>query len=153
MARLSAGVLLYRFREGTLQVLLAHPGGPFWRKKDDGAWTIPKGEHAEGEDPRAAAIREFEEETGQPLEAALRELLTLKLPSGKLLTVWTGEGEVDEAAIRSNTFEMEWPPRSGKTAAFPEIDRAEWFSIEEARVRISRGQLPLLDALTALEPG
>jgi predicted NUDIX family NTP pyrophosphohydrolase len=145
--RLSAGILVYRLREGEPQVFLVHPGGPFWQKKDEGAWTIPKGEYAPGDDAKSAALREFEEETGQQLGGELTELITCKLPSGKVLTVWTIECDVDEAAVRSNTFEMEWPPKSGRLQEFPEVDRGGWFSLEEARQKITKGQLPVLEAL------
>jgi predicted NUDIX family NTP pyrophosphohydrolase len=148
VARLSAGILVHRFRDEELQVFLVHPGGPFWQKKDDGAWTIPKGEYSPNEDPKTAALREFEEETGQQLQRELSELLTCKLPSGKVLTVWSVEGEVDETALQSNTFEMEWPPKSGRMQEFPEIDRGGWFALDEARRKITKGQLPLLDALS-----
>lgn len=147
MPRLSAGILVYRLREGEPQVFLVHPGGPFWQKQDDGAWTVPKGEYSPDDEPKNAALREFEEETGQPLSGELMELLTCKLPSGKVLSVWTVEGDVDETAVCSNTFEMEWPPKSGRLQEFPEIDRGGWFSLEEARRKITKGQLPVLEAL------
>ncbi len=147
MPRLSAGILVYRIRAGSLQVFLVHPGGPFWRKKDDGAWTIPKGEYSPEEDPKSAAIREFLEETGQQISADLRELLTCKLASGKVLSVWTTESDIDESAVSSNSFSMEWPPKSGQLQSFPEVDRGAWFSLDEAQRKINRGQIPLLDAL------
>jgi predicted NUDIX family NTP pyrophosphohydrolase len=138
----SAGILLRRGRE----VLLVHPGGPFWAKKDAGAWSIPKGEYEEGDDPRVAALREFEEELGSALPAGteLVELGTVKQKSGKRITAFAAEGDLDADAISSNTFEMEWPPRSGRTQAFPEVDRAGWFSIEEAREKLNPAQAEFL---------
>jgi len=138
----SAGILLHRGGE----VLLVHPGGPFWAKKDAGAWSIPKGEYYEGDDPRAAALREFEEELGSALPAGteLVELGTVKLKSGKRITAFAAEGDLDAETISSNTFEMEWPPRSGRTQAFPEVDRAGWFSIEEAREKLNPAQAEFL---------
>ncbi len=142
----SAGILLYRVRDG-LEVLLVHPGGPFWAKKDLGAWSLPKGELDEGEDPRQAAMREFVEETGFPIEGELQALAPLRQRSGKTILAWAVEGDCDPARLRSNTFAMEWPPRSGRQQEFPEADRAEWFAIEEARRRINAGQAPFLDEL------
>jgi predicted NUDIX family NTP pyrophosphohydrolase len=138
----SAGILLHRAGE----VLLVHPGGPFWAKKDVGAWSIPKGEYEEGDDPRAAALREFEEELGSALPAAtaLIELGTVRQKSGKRITAYAAEGDLDPAAISSNTFEMEWPPRSGRMQEFPEVDRAAWFSIEEAREKLNPAQAEFL---------
>jgi len=144
MAKQSAGLLLYRFHEGTLEVFLVHPGGPFWAKKDLGAWSIPKGEIDEGEDPLEAARREFEEETGFRPEGMFRELTPVKQRSGKIVHTWAVEGDCDSAAIRSNTFSMEWPPRSGRQQEFPEVDRAGWFSIPEAREKILDGQRALM---------
>jgi predicted NUDIX family NTP pyrophosphohydrolase len=153
-ARLSAGILLFRRTGGALHVLLVHPGGPFWARKDEGAWSIPKGEYEETQDPRSAALREFEEELGQPVpvesgsaDARLIELGTVRQPGGKIVTAWAAEGDLDADAIVSNTFELEWPPRSGKSQTFPEVDRAAWFNLDEARAKILRGQLPLIDAL------
>jgi len=137
-------LLLYRFHEGTLEVFLVHPGGPFWAKKDLGAWSIPKGEIDEGEDPLEAARREFEEETGFRPEGMFRELTPAKQRSGKIVHTWAVEGDCDSAAIRSNTFSMEWPPRSGRQQEFPEVDRAGWFSIPEAREKILDGQRALM---------
>lgn len=145
----SAGLLLYRWRDGAREVLLAHPGGPFWAKKDAGAWTIPKGEIEPGEDPLAAARREFREETGHSVEGAFRALGECRAAGGKVVLAWAVEAELDPAAIASNTFEMEWPPRSGRRRAFPEIDRAQWFPLAEARRRINKGQIALLDELAA----
>lgn len=149
-AKKSAGILLYRIREGRLEVLLGHPGGPFWRNRDLGAWTIPKGVIDEGEEPYAAARREFTEETGVvPGERAVA-LTPRRQPSGKTIHVWAVEGDCDAAMVRSNAFAMEWPPRSGVMAEFPEIDRAGWFGLEEARRRILPGQAPFLDELESL---
>ena len=147
MARKSAGLVLFRQRAGELEVLLVHPGGPFWAKKDDGVWSIPKGEIGDGEDPLAAARREVREETGASPDGAFIPLTPVRQPGGKVVHAWAIEGDVDSATITSNTFEMEWPPRSGRQHTFPEVDRAAWFTISEARSKILRGQLPLLDAL------
>jgi predicted NUDIX family NTP pyrophosphohydrolase len=144
----SAGILLYRRREGAVQVLLVHPGGPFWARKDLGAWSIPKGELDEDEDPRACALREFAEETGTRLpDAALDELGSVKLKSGKLVLAFAVEGDLDPATIASNTFEMEWPPRSGRMQSFPEIDRAEWFDLAAAREKLNPAQAAFIDRL------
>jgi predicted NUDIX family NTP pyrophosphohydrolase len=146
--RTSAGILLYRLRAGGPEVLLGHMGGPFWAKKDDGAWSIPKGEHDAGEDPLAVARREFEEELGSPVPAGeLVPLGAVRVTSAKVLTVWAVEGDLDASATRSNTFELEWPPRSGRVQEFPEIDRAAWFGLDEARTRLLTGQVPFLDRL------
>jgi predicted NUDIX family NTP pyrophosphohydrolase len=150
MAKRSAGILMYRRRDGELQVLLGHPGGPFWAKKDAGAWSIPKGEIDEGEDPLAAAKREFSEETGLRLEGELIALAPIRQKGGKVVLAWAIEGDCDARAIESNVFSMEWPPKSGKMAEFPEIDRAEWFSLDEARRRINPGQLPLIEELRGM---
>jgi predicted NUDIX family NTP pyrophosphohydrolase len=147
MAKRSAGLLLYRLKNGQPEVLLVHPGGPYWAKKDDGAWSIPKGEYTEGEEPLAAARREFEEETGICPEGEAIPLGTIRQPGGKLVTAFAMEGDLDASAIRSNTFGMEWPPRSGRMQTFPEVDRAGWFGKEEAERKILRGQLPILRAL------
>jgi predicted NUDIX family NTP pyrophosphohydrolase len=153
-ARLSAGILLFRHGADGPQVLLVHPGGPFWARKDEGAWSIPKGEYEPGEDPRAAALREFEEELGSPIspsdEARLMDLGSVRQPGGKLVTAWAAQGDLDPESVVSNTFEIEWPPRSGRMRQFPEIDRAAWFGVEQARVKLLRGQLPLLDMLIAV---
>ena len=148
MARVSAGLLLYRLRAGGPEVFLVHPGGPFWAKKDAGAWSIPKGEFAADEKPALAARREFAEETGRALMGELTPLTPVAQSRGKIVHAFAVEGELDPAEIRSNTFEIEWPPRSGRTQAFPEIDRAQWFAIDEARRRILAGQRPILDALS-----
>lgn len=152
MGARSAGILLFRVEHGRLEVLLAHPGGPLWAKKDLGAWSIPKGEHGGDEDPAAAALREFHEETG--VSAPDGDLIALgeaRLKSGKIVSAWGLEGELDVTRLRSNTFEMQWPPRSGKTQEFPEIDRAEWFDPETAREKINPAQAVFVDRLhTAL---
>ena len=145
----SAGILLYRRRGGELEVFLVHPGGPFWAKKDLGAWSLPKGEVDEGEDPLAAAIREFTEETGFPVAGDFRPLRPQRQPSGKTILAWAVEGDCDPAQLRSGMFSMEWPPRSGKQQEFPEVDRGEWFTVEEARKRIVGGQVPFLEELNA----
>lgn len=147
MARNSAGLLPYRYRDGVLEAFLVHPGGPFWAKKDFGAWSIPKGEYALGEDPLTAAIREFAEETGFVAIGEFNPLMPRKQPGGKLVEAWFFEADYDAAAIRSNTFSMEWPPRSGKKRNFPEVDRAKWFTLGEAKKRILKGQMGFLDEL------
>jgi predicted NUDIX family NTP pyrophosphohydrolase len=150
-AKRSAGILLHRSRNGRLEVLLVHPGGPFWAGKDLGAWSIPKGEVDEGEDPQACALREFAEETGTQAPAgALDELGAVRLKSGKLVEAFALAGDLDPAAIQSNTFELEWPPRSGRMQQFPEIDRAAWFAPEAARARLNPAQAELIDRLEAL---
>jgi predicted NUDIX family NTP pyrophosphohydrolase len=145
----SAGVLAYKTVEGRLLVFLVHPGGPFWAKKDIGAWSIPKGEFADDEDGLIAARREFAEETGQTVDGPFHELTPCRQKAGKLIRAWAVESEVDEN-VTSNEFEMEWPPRSGKKQMFPEVDRAAWFTLDEARERINPGQRPLLDELANL---
>ena len=151
--RRSAGILLHRVADRGPEVLLVHPGGPFWAKKDLGAWSIPKGEYEPDEDPRAAALREFEEETGTRLPTdELVELGTVVQKSGKEVTAWAARGDLDAGAVRSNSFEMEWPPRSGRMQSFPEIDRAEWFDLATAREKIIPAQAAFLDRLAAL-PG
>jgi predicted NUDIX family NTP pyrophosphohydrolase len=152
MPKLSAGLLVYRWVDGEPEVLLVHPGGPFWAKKDDGAWSLPKGEYEPGEDPLEVAIREFREELGTepPDGGAAAPLDELRQPSGKRVTAWAVEGDVDVSDVRSNTFEMEWPPRSGRTAEFPEVDRAGWFGLDAARRKLLRGQVAFLDRLSNL---
>ena len=148
MPRRSAGLLLHRTVEGRLEVLVAHMGGPFWAKKDAGAWSIPKGEYEEGEDPLTVARREFEEELGQPPPAGSPVLLgELRQAGGKRVTVFAQEGDLDVTEVHSNTFSVQWPPRSGQWRSFPEVDRAEWVDVETARVRLVKGQVPALDAL------
>ena len=149
-AKKSAGILLYRRSGGQVEVLLGHPGGPFWRNRDLGAWTIPKGEIADGEDPYEAARREFTEETGVVPGDACVPLAPLRQPSGKTVLAWAIEGDCDTCDLRSNLFTMEWPPKSGNFAEFPEIDRAEWFDLAEAKRRILPGQAPFLSQLEAL---
>jgi predicted NUDIX family NTP pyrophosphohydrolase len=146
----SAGLLVYRRRPGAFEVFLVHPGGPFWRSKDAGAWSIPKGEYGPDEDPRDAARREFAEETGLQPTGPFLSLVPLTQPGGKTIAAWAVEGDFDPDAIRSNTFTMEWPPKSGKMRAFPEVDRAAWFTISEARGRITKAQRGFLDQLGQL---
>jgi len=143
----AAGLLLYRRRSLGVEVLLAHPGGPFWARKDLGAWTIPKGEIDPGEDPVSAARREFREEIGLDVTAPVEPLGQIKQPGGKIVLIWTAEGDFDPARLASNTFEMEWPKGSGHMRLFPEVDRAAWFDLGEARRRILPGQAPFLEAL------
>lgn len=150
MAKTSAGILLYRGDGESLEVLLVHPGGPFWTKKDEGAWSIPKGEVDAGEESSACALRELEEELGSSLGLTaeqLSELGEVRLKSGKVVQGWAAEGEFDPATLNSNTFAMEWPPRSGREREFPEVDRAEWFSPEQARRKINPAQAAFLDRL------
>lgn len=148
MPRLSAGILLYRHTPAGVEVFLVHPGGPYWAKKDDGAWTIPKGECRPGEDALAAAQREFAEETGLTIEGDLAALGSFRQSSAKVVEVWAMEGDADPERLASNTFAMEWPPRSGRMRDFPEVDRAGWFSPAEAAHKILKGQVPILEALT-----
>ncbi|HEU4574977.1 MAG TPA: NUDIX domain-containing protein [Chitinophagaceae bacterium] len=147
MTRKSAGILLYRLKHQKPEVLLVHPGGPFWMHKDASAWSIPKGEFTEEEDPLDAALRELAEETGITITGPLTALPPVKQKGGKMVYAWAAKGDCDPAAIKSNTFSIEWPPRSGRTAIFPEIDKAAWFSFMDAREKIISGQIPLLDAL------
>lgn len=148
----SAGLLLYRrTATGVLEVLLGHMGGPFWAAKDDAAWSLPKGEHGPEEEPLAAARREFEEELGGPPPSVdYVELGSVRQSGGKIVTVFAGAADFDSSGIVSGTFEMEWPPRSGRTQAFPEIDRAQWFALDEAAVRLVKGQRPFLERLATL---
>jgi predicted NUDIX family NTP pyrophosphohydrolase len=150
MPQLSAGILLYHLGPAGCEVLLVHPGGPFWTRKDEGAWSIPKGLIDPGEDHAAAARRDFYEETGIAPPGELLPLGSHKQPGGKTVIAFALEGELDPADIRSNTFAMEWPPRSGRQQDFPEIDRAGWFKPEEARRKLLKGQVPILDALLAM---
>jgi len=149
MPQKSAGLLLYRRKGGAVEVLLVHPGGPFFSKKDDGAWTIPKGVCEPGEDALAAARREFKEETGAAPAGEFIPLGKFRQSSSKIVLAWAVEGEFDATKLASNTFSLEWPPRSGRVREFPEIDRAGWFSPAEARRKILKGQAPILDALFA----
>src|SRR3954451_4177489 len=150
-ARVSAGVLLYRFADGgAVEVLIGHMGGPFWARKDVGGWSIPKGEAGPREEPFDVARREFAEELGSPVPATeFVDLGELRVSSGKLLTVWAAQGDLDAGACVSNTFPLEWPPRSGRIQQFPEIDRAAWVAVDTARSKLVKGQLPLLDRLLA----
>ena len=155
MPKLSAGLLLHRRRNGVVEVLLVHPGGPFWAKKDDGAWSIPKGEYDAGEDPLAVAVREFEEEIGvapPPADEAV-PLGEVRLSSGKRVGAWALEGDLEIDRVRSNTFPMEWPPRSGRIQEFPEVDRAVWFDLESARRKLLKAQVPFLDRLAGSPEG
>lgn len=147
MAKNSAGLLMYRYREGELEVFLVHPGGPFWAKKDSGSWSIPKGEFKPGEDPLASAQREFREETGFDAKGEFVPLQAAKQPSGKIVHAWAVEGDCDAERIKSNTFSLEWPPNSGKRQDFPEVDRAGWFTMDAARSKIVKGQIAFLDEL------
>ncbi|MGN7884990.1 NUDIX domain-containing protein [Dyadobacter sp. 22481] len=145
----SAGILMFRRKE-RLEVLLVHPGGPFFMRKDLGAWSIPKGEYDDSEDPLTAARREFAEETGQAVEGDFLPLTAIKQKGGKEVLAWAVEGDIDAAKVSSNTFELEWPPRTGKMQKFPEIDRAEWFDLDTARTKINERQVSLLDEVEAL---
>jgi predicted NUDIX family NTP pyrophosphohydrolase len=147
----SAGILMYRIRDDAIEVLLAHPGGPFWRRRDDGAWTIPKGEIGAGEIPEAAARREFREEIGVEPIGELRPLGAIRQRAGKYVEAFALEGDFDVELLASNTFEIEWPPRSGRLATFPEVDRIGWFTLPIAREKILEAQRPLLDRLAALD--
>jgi predicted NUDIX family NTP pyrophosphohydrolase len=144
MAKRSAGILAYRLRPDGAEFFLVHPGGPFWKNKDDGAWSIPKGEIDPDEDPLAAAQREFEEETGLKISGTFTPLTPVKIASGKVIEAWAIEHDLDASAIKSNTFEIEWPPRSGKKKAFPEVDSAAWFAEPVALQKVTKGQVPLL---------
>jgi len=144
----SAGLLLYRVRDGVPEVLLGHMGGPFWARKDEHAWSIPKGEYGDDEDALAAARREFAEETGSaPPDGEPLPLGEVRQSGGKRVVAWALEGDLDPATVASNTFTLEWPPRSGRQQEFPEIDRADWFALDAARAKLVKGQVPLLDAL------
>ena len=152
-APLSAGILMYRRRQGKLEVLLAHFGGPMWRNRDEGAWAMPKGLVEPGETPEAAARREFREELGVAPEGELRPLGRIRQKGGKWVEAFALEGDLDTGAIVSNRFTVEWPPRGGQLRSFPEVDRAAWFTLDEARSKILPSQLPILERLEALEPG
>ena len=147
MAKKSAGILLYRIQNKNPEIFLVHPGVPFWAKKDDCAWSIPKGEFEDNEDPLDAAKREFEEETGLRISGEFVQLNPIKQKSGKIVFAWALEGNFDPATIKSNSFEIEWPPGSGKMRSFPEIDKAEWFSITVAKTKINSGQSALINEL------
>jgi predicted NUDIX family NTP pyrophosphohydrolase len=147
MAKRSAGLLLYRRKGSDLEVLLVHPGGPFWARKDDGAWSIPKGLLEDDENPLAAARREFEEETGFRPDGAFAELGSFKQPSGKVILAWAVEGDFDPRNLKTNAFSMEWPPKSGRMQEFPEVDRAAWFKPAEAMRKVTKGQRRIIEAL------
>lgn len=153
MPKTSGGLLMYRRPAGTIEVLLVHPGGPLWAKKDLGVWSIPKGEIEHGEDPLDAAMREFHEETGFAVRGPFVALTPRTQPSGKIVHAWAVEGDCDPAQLVSESFSMEWPPGSGERREFPEVDRAAWFSMDEARRRILPGQVGLLDELETVLPG
>lgn len=150
MSQHSAGIMLYHYRDDELYVLLVHPGGPFWEKKDTGAWSIPKGLFDHDEDPQDAARREFKEETGYDINGIFIDLGELKQPSGKVIHAWALEGDIDARRITSNTFTMEWPPHSGQQQEYPEVDRGEWFDVHMARKKINKGQARFLDKLLAV---
>jgi predicted NUDIX family NTP pyrophosphohydrolase len=149
MAKLSAGFLMFRWRGATPEVFIVHPGGPFWAKKDAGAWSIPKGECADDEDALSAARRELKEETGIVPDGDPVPLVDVKQPSGKIVKAWALEGDCDAAAVKSNSFSMEWPPKSGKMQEFPEVDRAAWFSLEVAQIKLLKGQVGFIEQLAA----
>lgn len=156
MEKRSAGLLMYRYNSNNeLEVFLVHPGGPFWAKKDEGAWSVPKGEYKENEKPLDAARREFAEETGSQIVAFLADkdfisLSAVKQTGGKIITAWAFQGEFNSENIKSNIFEMEWPPKSGKMVEFPEADRAGWFNLEKAKKKISKGQIGFLEELVKI---
>jgi predicted NUDIX family NTP pyrophosphohydrolase len=150
MPKKSAGILMYRSQNEVLEVLLVHPGGPYWAKKDVGSWSIPKGEYTDTEEPFTVAKREFEEETSFQVDGDFTPLTPLEQPSGKVVNAWTLEGDCDASNIKSNTFLMEWPPRSGKKQEFPEVDRAEWFTIETAKNKLLKGQVGFIEELCKL---
>jgi predicted NUDIX family NTP pyrophosphohydrolase len=147
MAKQSAGILLYRTNDHQLQIFLVNPGGPFYTNKDNGSWSVPKGEFLDEEDPLSAAKREFFEETGQAIEGTYIPLTPIKQKGGKKVYAWAIEGDIDPATIVSNTFELEWPPKSGKIKIFPEIDKAAWFNVEEAKLKINAAQIGLIEEL------
>jgi len=144
----SAGLVIYRVTDGRAEVLLVHPGGPYWAGKDVGAWSIPKGEFEPDEEPLAAAMREFAEETGLEVPGGKPVPLTpVRQPSGKIVHAWYLQGDLDASVVRSNTFEMEWPPGSGRTAEYPEVDRAAWYGLGAARIKLHKGQVPIIEQL------
>jgi predicted NUDIX family NTP pyrophosphohydrolase len=147
MAKKSAGILVYRFRNKLVEFFLVHPGGPFWKNKDAGAWSIPKGEFEDNEDPLKAARREFQEETSLPVEGEFILLTPVKQKNGKLVHAWAVEADVDLSAVQSNLFEMEWPPKSGKMQRFPEVDKGGWFDLSEAREKMNTSQFALVEEL------
>lgn len=150
MPKISAGILFYRIQKHEVEVLLVHPGGPFWKNKDAGAWTIPKGEIEKDEDPLQAAKREVSEETGITISTELLELTPVKQKSGKIIHAWATKTDFDTSSFKSNQFEMEWPPHSRIRKKFPEIDKAGWFSIAEAKKKINKGQIPLIEELIVI---
>lgn len=150
MPKKSAGLIMYRVKDGQLEILLVHPGGPFWSRKDLGSWSIPKGEYTGDEDALEVAKREFFEETGFEAQGNFTELTAIRQPGGKAVRAWAFEGDCDARAAKSNQFSIEWPPGSGKQKQFPEVDRAEWFDIDMCRQKILKGQLGLIDQLCAL---
>ena len=150
MTKKSTGILMYRLRNEVLEVLLVHPGGPYWAKKDSGSWSIPKGECTDTEDPFTVAKREYEEETSFQVDGDFTRLTPLEQPSGKIVSAWTVEGDCDASKIKSNTFLMEWPPRSGKKQEFPEVDRGEWFTIDTAKKKLFKGQVGFIEELCKL---
>ena len=147
MAKLSAGLLLFRRIDRHLELFLVHPGGPFWARKDDGAWSLPKGEYSDAENPLEAAKREFQEETNISVDGDFLPLGELRQPSGKVITAWALEKDVDPTLVKSNLFSMEWPPKSGKTQDFPEVDRAAWFPLSQARTKLLKGQVAFINRL------
>ena len=147
ISKQSAGILLYRLTDSEPEVFLVHPGGPFWKNKDEGAWTIPKGEFDKSEDALSAAIREFKEETGFTIQGDFKTLTPIQQKAGKVVFAWAAEGNADASKIKSNLFEMEWPPKSGRKQSFPEIDKAEWLTLSKAREKINSSQVALLDEL------
>lgn len=147
MPKQSAGILLYRNKTTQLQVFLVHPGGPFFKNKDEGVWSIPKGEFLDDEDALVAAKREFLEETGQSVDGKFAQLSPVQLKSGKIIHAWAVEGDIDHEVVVSNHFEMEWPPKSGKMQSFPEVDRAEWFETSEAKIKLNPAQVKLVEEL------
>jgi predicted NUDIX family NTP pyrophosphohydrolase len=149
----SAGIVLYRKRQGVLEVFLVHPGGPYWARKDHGAWSIPKGEYQQGEAALQAAQREFLEETGVVVDGPFHALPPVQQPSGKIISAWAVEGDLDPAQLRSNSFSLEWPPKSGVMQNFPEVDRGAWFSLVQAREKLTPGQRPLLLELAETASG
>jgi predicted NUDIX family NTP pyrophosphohydrolase len=146
----SAGLLLYKLIGQQLQVFLVHPGGPFWQRKDAGAWSVPKGEYVEGEDALTCARREFKEETGSDIDGEFIELKPIKQKSGKIVSAWAVKGDIDAAGIKSNTTFIEWPPKTGKQLEIPEVDRGEWFSVDTAREKINPKQIAFIDQLVEL---
>ena len=152
MGNQSAGILLFRKKEKHIEFFLVHPGGPFWKKKDLGAWTIPKGEFTNREEPLAAAKREFQEETGMTLSGSFVPLKPIKQKAGKLIYAWAIEGNIDPLSIASNFFTMEWPPKSGKRQEFPEVDKADWFRVDEAKQKINPAQVSFIEELETMFP-